>query len=47
MRPALSARNPFDRGVVLPPSQFEAWFVSLSHDETPIDRTVDRRRRGP
>ena len=30
-----------DRGVMLPPSQFEAWFVSLAHDEPLIDRTVD------
>lgn len=30
-----------DRGVHLPPSQFEAWFVSLAHDEALIDRTVE------
>ncbi len=30
-----------DRGVMLPPSQFEAWFVSLAHDEALIDRTVE------
>ena len=30
-----------DRGVMLPPSQFEAWFVSLAHDEPLIDRTVE------
>jgi glutamate-1-semialdehyde 2,1-aminomutase len=29
-----------DRGVVLPPSQFEAWFVGLAHDEEAIERTV-------
>ena len=29
-----------DRGVYLPPSQFEAWFVSLAHDEASIDRTL-------
>ncbi len=29
------------RGVLLPPSQFECWFVSLAHDETLIDKTVD------
>jgi glutamate-1-semialdehyde 2,1-aminomutase len=29
-----------DRGVYTPPSQFEAWFVSLAHDEDAIDRTV-------
>jgi glutamate-1-semialdehyde 2,1-aminomutase len=30
-----------DRGVYPPPSQFEAWFVSLAHDETAIDRTCE------
>ncbi|MXZ63819.1 MAG: aspartate aminotransferase family protein, partial [Chloroflexi bacterium] len=30
-----------DRGVMLPPSQFEAWFVSLAHNEALIDRTVE------
>ena len=28
-------------GVMLPPSQFEAWFVSLAHDEALIERTVE------
>ncbi|MQA00414.1 MAG: glutamate-1-semialdehyde 2,1-aminomutase [Dehalococcoidia bacterium] len=30
-----------DGGVHLPPSQFEAWFVSLAHDEAHVDRTVE------
>ncbi len=30
-----------DRGVYPPPSQFEAWFVSLAHDEASIDRTLE------
>jgi glutamate-1-semialdehyde 2,1-aminomutase len=30
-----------DGGVYAPPSQFEAWFVSLAHDERAIDRTVE------
>ena len=30
-----------DRGVYPPPSQFEAWFVSLAHDEDSIDRTLE------
>ncbi len=30
-----------DRGVHLPPSQFEAWFVSLAHDEALVDRTIE------
>jgi glutamate-1-semialdehyde 2,1-aminomutase len=29
-----------DRGVYPPPSQFEAWFVSLAHDEAAIEHTV-------
>ncbi len=28
------------RGVYPPPSQFEAWFVSLAHDEEAIERTL-------
>jgi glutamate-1-semialdehyde 2,1-aminomutase len=29
-----------ERGVYPPPSQFEAWFVSLAHDDAVIDRTL-------
>jgi glutamate-1-semialdehyde 2,1-aminomutase len=29
-----------DRGVYAPPSQFEAWFVSMAHDEAAVDRTI-------
>ncbi len=29
------------RGIYPPPSQFEAWFVSLAHDEATIERTLD------
>ena len=29
-----------DGGVVLPPSQFEAWFVSAAHDDGVIDATL-------
>jgi glutamate-1-semialdehyde 2,1-aminomutase len=29
------------RGIYPPPSQFEAWFVSLAHDESTIDRTLE------
>lgn len=28
------------RGVLLPPSQFEAWFVSAAHTDRDIDRTI-------
>jgi glutamate-1-semialdehyde 2,1-aminomutase len=34
-------RAMLERGVYPPPSQFEAWFVSLAHDEEAIDRTLD------
>jgi glutamate-1-semialdehyde 2,1-aminomutase len=30
-----------ERGVMLPPSQFEAWFVSLAHDASLIEQTVE------
>lgn len=34
-------RAMLNRGVYPPPSQFEAWFVSLAHDENAIDRTLE------
>ena len=34
-------REMLDRGVYLPPSRFEAWFVSLAHDEEAIDLTLE------
>jgi len=34
-------RAMLERGVYPPPSQFEAWFVSLAHDEATIDRTLE------
>ena len=33
-------RAMLERGVYLPPSQFEAWFVSLAHDEAAIELTL-------
>jgi glutamate-1-semialdehyde 2,1-aminomutase len=33
-----------ERGIYPPPSQFEAWFVSLAHDEETIDRTLAAAR---
>jgi glutamate-1-semialdehyde 2,1-aminomutase len=33
-----------ERGIYPPPSQFEAWFVSLAHDAAAIERTVDAAR---
>jgi glutamate-1-semialdehyde 2,1-aminomutase len=34
-------RAMLDRGIYPPPSQFEAWFVSLAHGEGTIDRTLE------
>lgn len=33
-----------DEGVLLPPSQFEAWFVGLAHDDATVDRTIAAAR---
>jgi glutamate-1-semialdehyde 2,1-aminomutase len=33
------------QGILLPPSQFEAWFVSLAHREEDIDRTIEAARK--
>jgi glutamate-1-semialdehyde 2,1-aminomutase len=29
-----------ERGVYLPPSQFEAWFLSTAHDDAAIDHVL-------
>lgn len=34
-------RSMLQRGVLAPPSQFESWFISLAHDESIIDRTIE------
>jgi glutamate-1-semialdehyde 2,1-aminomutase len=34
-------RAMLERGVYPPPAQFEAWFVSLAHDEAAVDRTLE------
>ena len=34
------------RGILLPPSQFEAWFVSAAHTDEDIDRTIAACRDG-
>jgi glutamate-1-semialdehyde 2,1-aminomutase len=33
-----------DRGILLPPSQFEAWFVSMAHGYAELDVTIDAAR---
>jgi len=34
-----------DQGILLPPSQFEAWFVSLAHDAAAVAQTVEAARQ--
>jgi len=35
-------RGMLERGVLLPPSQFETWFVSLAHDAKVVDQTIEK-----
>ncbi len=37
-------RAMLERGVYLPPSQFEAWFTSLAHEPEHLDATLDAAR---
>jgi glutamate-1-semialdehyde 2,1-aminomutase len=30
-----------EEGIYLPPSQFEAWFISLAHTQKDLDRTIE------
>ena len=30
-----------NQGIYLPPSQFEAWFISLAHTQKDLDRTLE------
>ena len=34
-----------DQGILLPPSQFEAWFLSAAHGDAELEATVDAARR--
>jgi glutamate-1-semialdehyde 2,1-aminomutase len=43
-RYAAFCRAMLDRGVYLPPSQFEAWFPSLAHTDAHVERTVEAAR---
>jgi glutamate-1-semialdehyde 2,1-aminomutase len=38
---AAFCRAMLERGVYPPPAQYEAWFVSLAHDEATIDQTLE------
>ena len=41
---AAFCRGMLDRGVYLPPSQFEAWFPSLAHGDAHVERTLAAAR---
>jgi glutamate-1-semialdehyde 2,1-aminomutase len=41
---AAFCRGMLDRGIYLPPSQFEAWFPSLAHTGAHVERTVSAAR---
>jgi glutamate-1-semialdehyde 2,1-aminomutase len=41
---AAFCRAMLDRGIYLPPSQFEAWFPSLAHSQADVDRTLEAAR---
>jgi glutamate-1-semialdehyde 2,1-aminomutase len=43
-RYAAFCRAMLDRGIYLPPSQFEAWFPSLAHTDADVERTLDAAR---
>jgi glutamate-1-semialdehyde 2,1-aminomutase len=43
-RYAAFCRGMLERGVYLPPSQFEAWFPSLAHTEAHVERTIEAAR---
>jgi glutamate-1-semialdehyde 2,1-aminomutase len=38
---AAFCRTMLERGVYLPPSQFEAWFPSLAHEPSHVERTLE------
>jgi glutamate-1-semialdehyde 2,1-aminomutase len=41
---AAFCRGMLDRGIYLPPSQFEAWFPSLAHGDEHVERTLGAAR---
>lgn len=42
---AVFFRTMLDEGVVLPPAQYEAWFVGTAHDDQAIDKTIAAARK--
>ena len=43
---AVFFRAMLDEGVVLPPAQYEAWFVGLAHDTEAIEKTIAAAAKG-
>jgi len=41
---AAFCREMLDRGIYLPPSQFETWFPSLAHTDEQVERTIEAGR---
>ena len=41
---AAFCRGMLERGIYLPPSQFEAWFPSLAHGDEHVERTLTAAR---
>jgi glutamate-1-semialdehyde 2,1-aminomutase len=41
---AAFCRAMLERGIYLPPSQFEAWFPSLAHSDAQVERTLEAAR---
>ena len=39
-------RMMLDEGVILPPAQYEAWFVGTCHDEEAIEKTIAAASKG-
>jgi len=37
-------RRMLERGVLLPPSGYEAWFISIAHDEEAVEKTIAAAR---
>jgi glutamate-1-semialdehyde 2,1-aminomutase len=41
---AAFCRGMLERGIYLPPSQFEAWFPALAHTDSHVDQTLEAAR---
>jgi glutamate-1-semialdehyde 2,1-aminomutase (EC 5.4.3.8) len=38
-------RNALQEGVLIPPSQFEAWFLSTAHTKDVVDTTLEKLKK--